>query len=428
MNLAEMLSFADIHQLNRIAKYYACECSTNSKRELIQSILDKMNRTEVFEEYIAQLTVEEIRFLNSLVFDQRDAFSLEELLARAQVSRFDSAKPELSRLGTSEVNHELLSAVTMQLKPEPVKQSSRSRRKPKKQENSEQKPWSPREMVLKFAQQGWLFNGYSHHTKYLYQVPADLKRRFGETLLRSFKRQLRMVDEPSVYRDEERLLVEDIGRFLKFLYHRSAELNTDGVMYKKTQQQLFETFHVKEEPVGKGGWRFGYGRKIKDYPNRFSLIYDYCFYNGLIEEAERELTLTPAGEQLVSKGIVKDPSSVYQFWLKLYRNPIHNIQSIVHWIDRLADKWISLDALSDVLTKLIKPYYYDDPDSILRNRIVAMMMHQGLLRIGEHEEAGTVIRMTKIGSSIIKGIYVPEEDKIKLPDQDPPRRLPEIGI
>ncbi|HZG78085.1 MAG TPA: hypothetical protein VEZ72_19695 [Paenibacillus sp.] len=426
MNLADMLSYADIHQLNRIADHYACDCNTNSKRELIQSILNTVNRKDVFERYVETLSVEDIRFLNSLVFDPRDSYSLEELLARAQISRYEAAKPAAIGATRSEAESEILSTVRVDLRgsepPKPAKKEPKKResKKAKSPAEPESPPWSPRQMIVKFAHQGWLFNGYSHHTKYLYQVPADLKRRFGDSLARAYQKQLLVIDEPTAYRDEQRMLSEDIGKFLSFLEKYEVELNGEGTMYKRSQQMIFETFNVREEPVGKGGWRFGYGRKIKDYPNRFSLIYDFCYYNGYIDEGEGRLALSDKGRSALLEGRTPDPGAVYQFWLKLYKNPIHNVQTLVHWIDRLAGRWVALSTLSRVLTPLIKPYYYDSPESILANRIVTMMMHQGLLRIGEHPDAGTVIEMTKLGSSIVRGVYVPEEEKIALPAEAAP--------
>ncbi|WP_309118639.1 hypothetical protein [Paenibacillus sp.] len=430
MNLADMLSYADIHQLNRIADHYACDCNTNSKRELIQSILNTLNRKDVFERYVETLSVEDIRFLNSLVFDPRDAYSLEELLARAQISRYEAAKPAAIGTAPSEAGSEILSTITVDLRgredAKPAKKESKKRESKKAKPPAEPEPpqWSPRQMIVKFAHQGWLFNGYSHHTKYLYQVPADLKRRFGDSLARAFQKQLRVIDEPSAYRDEQRMLVEDIGKLLSFADRYEVELNAEGTMYKRSQQMILETFNVKEELVGKGGWRFGYGRKIKDYPNRFSLIYDYCFYNNLIEEADGMLLLTEKGRAQLLEGRPADPGAVYQFWLKLYKNPIHNVQTLVHWIERLAGRWVTLETLSRVLTPLIKPYYYDSPESILTTRIVLMMMHQGLLRIGEHPEEGTVVEMTKLGSSIVRGVYVPDDEKIALPADAAPEAAP----
>ena len=79
----------------------------------------------------------------------------------------------------------------------------------------------------------------------------------------------------------------------------------------------------------KGTWRFGYGRMFKEYPNRFSFIYDYCYYHQLI--SEHDLTLRINGG-MVRHGLVEGKkeslAEVYTFWLRLYKNPIPNIQSL----------------------------------------------------------------------------------------------------
>jgi hypothetical protein len=75
---------------------------------------------------------------------------------------------------------------------------------------------------------------------------------------------------------------------------------------------------------------------------------------------------------------------------------------------------VSASSLSSALCPLIKPYYYDTPESILDQRILRMMMHIGLLRIGEDEQNGTVVQVTKLGSGVIHGTFVAEDDQIRL--------------
>ena len=56
MNLADMLTYADIGQLSNIANHYDCDAKRNSKHELIQSILSKLGRREFFEEQVSLVT------------------------------------------------------------------------------------------------------------------------------------------------------------------------------------------------------------------------------------------------------------------------------------------------------------------------------------------------------------------------------------
>ncbi|MZQ84421.1 hypothetical protein GQF01_20085 [Paenibacillus sp. 5J-6] len=370
MNLADMLSYADIHELGRIANTYECECNGHSKNELIQSILSTALRREIFEKHIQSLNLEDIRFLNSLLFDPRNAFSIEELIARVQQSRF---------------------------------------------QKDESVEWNPRDMVIKFKKLGWLFNGYSQQTKFLFHVPNDLKRKFSDVLTGLFKQSLNLTPEPSVYRDEQLLIIEDIFHFLTFISHvQELPLTTEGSIYKRQLQQILDRLSVQEEMVSKGSWRFGYGRMFKDYPNRFSFIYDYCYYRQLISEQGQVLTLTEEGKARLLEGKKENLAEVYKFWLRLYKNPIPNVQSLTGWVDRLSGQWVTLASLSDVLCKLVKPFYYDSSESIVEQRILQMMMHLGLIRIGEDHENGMVVQVTKMGSKVIQGTFVAEEDKVVL--------------
>ncbi|MFC0214837.1 hypothetical protein ACFFK0_20730 [Paenibacillus chartarius] len=371
MNLADMLSYADIEQLSRIADTYECECNGHSKHELIQSILAKLGRRDIFDARVESLPLEDIRFLNSLLFDSRSSFSLEELVARVQQTRFVRSEKD--------------------------------------------EGWNPRDMIARFKQHGWLFNGYSQQTKYLFQVPNDLKKRFGDVLSKKFQAQLTYMDaEPAVYRDEQKLLADDITHFLSFVKGNEVALTDMGSMYKRTIGQVLDRMSVREEPIGKAAFRFGYGRMFKEYPNRFSLIYDYCFYNGLISENAGQLKVTEQGAERADSPIREDLSAVYRFWLKLYKNPIPNVQSIVQWVERLSRNWVTVDSLGAVLCPLIRPFYYDTSESIFEQRVVQMMMHLGLLRLGEDDRYGRVLQTTKLGSSIIQGTYVAEEDRIPL--------------
>jgi hypothetical protein len=370
MNLADMLSFADIHDLSRIAGTYNCDCNGHSKNELIQSILATVSRRDVFERQVTGLSIEDIRFLNSLIFDKRGNFSIEELIARVQQSRF-------------------------------VKE--------------EKDAWNPREMITRFKQHGWLFNGHSRDTRYLFQVPADLKRRFSDALTKQFQQHIEVTGEPGVYRDEQKLIIEDIRHFLHFVGDQEVILTAENYMYKRHLQQILERLSVKEEPVGRTAWRFGYGRMFKEYPNRFSFIYDYCYFKEWTAEHNQVLALSTKGKEWVQSNDQEDILQVYRFWLRLYKGAIPNLLSLAYWLEKLAPTWVTVASLKTALVPLIRPFYYDTAESILEQRVLQMMMHLGLIRIGEHEESGPVVQVTKLGRSVIQGVYIANEDLVVLP-------------
>ncbi|MGG4142826.1 hypothetical protein ABEW34_06815 [Paenibacillus algorifonticola] len=408
MNLSDMLGCADIGQLSRIASVYQCECNSNSKNELIQSILGAVSRNDVFEQQISSMAIEDLRFLNSLLFETRDAFSLEELLARAQQSKFSS--PETASVaqketkGEQQISGEEASSIQKSTKAKQPKR--RSKKTPVMKESS------PRDTIVKFKHQGWLFNGFTGPNRYLFQVPEDLKQRFRETLKRKFAAQLVYADEPHVYRDEQELLQADIRQLLHYIHHNEVTMAADGSIYKRFSLQLLDLFSIKEELPGKGEWRFGYGKYFHHYPNRMSLLYDYCVQMNYFLEEPLGLRLTPSGQERLLSAPANELQQLYKCWLKQYKGPIPNILALVQWIGGLSEQWVTAQSLSQVLVPLIKPFYYDDAERIFQHRLLGMLVHLGLIRLGEHEEHGVVIKTTKAGKAVILGISLEEQNRL----------------
>lgn len=352
MNLADMLNYADIGQLTAIAGRYRCECKRNSKHDLIQSILITLGSRDFMESHIRDCAPEELRFLNTLLFDERSHFSLEDLIAAASQASFD-APPGTSGRG--------------------------------------------REMISRFKNGGWLFNGASQSSRYLYQIPDDLKLRFREKLGEYLKERVAATPEPSVYRYEAEMFSSDLLLFLRYVKENEPELNQEGALYKRYQQGVMNAIQIPEPLLGKGGWRFGYGRAFEHYPPRFALLYDYARYRRWISEEGLAVKLTASGELNLEEGKSESLMQIFSFWLRLYKGAVPNLTSLVYWISVSAKQWVTVASLVEGLGWLIKPFYYDDPASILEQRILRMMLHLGLLRMGETAE-GPVVMITPWGS------------------------------
>lgn len=363
MNLADMLCYADIQDLGRIARHYACECSLHSKNELIQTILATVNRRDVLERTVGALEDEDRQFLNSLLFDPKDAYSLEELLAKAG-NAFPSAP------GAKRTENE---AAT-----------------------------NPRDLIVRFKQRGWLFHGFSNQSKMVYRVPQDLKKRVADVLFNQYQGRLEPLSEPPYgYRDEQGLLSHDMLVFLRMLAEGEMPLNLEGFLYKKHLLRVLQNLSVQEEPVGKTAWRFGYGRRFKHYPLRFSFLYDYVYSHGYIEEQPGWLKLTPQGEARLADGTEEPADAFYHFWLKLYQQAVPNLKMVAYWAIRLTEEWVTAESLGQVLMGLIKPFYYDSPQSIYTEKVVPMLLHLGLIRIGLDDGQRQAVQRTSLGQVVL---------------------------
>ncbi|MCP3743221.1 MULTISPECIES: hypothetical protein [Paenibacillus] len=350
MNLADMLTFADIVHLNRIAVYYDCDCKPNSKHELIQGILTKLGSSSFFETQVKELRLSEVRFLNALLFDDRPYFSMEELVAIAKQSVEEDESPGER----------------------------------------------PRDIVTRLRSSGWLFNGSTHNTRYLFQIPLDMKERFRRVMVHDFQSGMTRVSEPSSYRDEGHLLAEDLRLFLQYMGQHEVPLNPEGAWYRRNQQQLMEHLHIAEPLLGKGGWRFGYGSSFKFYPDRMALLYDYARHSKYIEEKGDQVVLTTKGEAHQEHTIEQEMIQLFRFWLRLYKGAVPNLLSLVYWIGECARPWTSSESLFVHIGPLIRPFYYDTPRSVFDQRIIRMMLHLGMLRQGDHS-TGPSVQMTAWG-------------------------------
>jgi hypothetical protein len=409
MLLAEMLGYADIAQLMRIAEMYRLECDGHSKHELMQSILSAVGEKHRFEELLDGLSLEDERFLHSLLFDDRDAFSLEELLARVRSSRFDAD----AKSGSPEE----VAAVRLEFEPAAPSPEGRPKRKRKsaaaRAEPAQESGASGlRETIARFKQYGWLFNGTNGTNRYLFRVPEDLKARFRDVLAQRLARRLVYTGEPRAYRDEQELLADDVLVLLDYAARHAVPLTQDGAMYKRNLLQLLELLAVREEPPVRGSWRFGYGRRFKDYPDRLALLYDYCHFKGYLSEKDGRLRLTEAGADRLASRAPEDPAELYRFWIRLYRAAIPNLPALVRLIERLAGRWVTADSLRAALRPHVRPFYYDDPDAVIDKRVFAMMVHLGLLRIGEDEGGIAVLRMTNAGRKLVGGVGIRDAEPI----------------
>ncbi|WP_126427266.1 hypothetical protein [Brevibacillus marinus] len=343
MNLAEILVYTDIRQLHQIAGYYGCECNLHSKNELITTLLGNLRLRQTIETEVERLTLEEVHFLLLLFLDKRSTYTLEDLLAKAGLALGESTERSADRA---------------------------------------------RKMVAGGLKRGWLFpaKGALHGQ---FQVPSDLREPYVRTWL-ELRRLSGAGGAPAVdsFRDEGTAACDDIHLFLAFLEKEPIPLTAEGGMYKRYQLQLLRQLHVPEEPLGKQRWRFGYGLHFDQYPDRFSLLYDFCLYRGWIEELPGRVAITRRGGEWLSGGDREESyHDLIRFWLRLYKRAIPNLPMLVQLISLLSGSgWVARHELDAVLLPFVRPFYYDDASSILHQRILKMMVHLGLLKVGHAED------------------------------------------
>jgi hypothetical protein len=365
MRMADWLTYTSMEQLRQLnLTYHGEELVTHSKHDLIRSLLPKLCGRGNYQTQLTQLRDSEYRFLQLLIFDTSSSFTMEELIAKGRAA--------LCR------------------------------------ESAE-----PRTLVVKAIKKGWLFQGYSHQTQYLYHVPTDTKKLIQNCLLDSYG-EFAMVRPPSCYRDEEQQIIRDLQYFLQFLRKHVVRTTEGGAIYRNQLRQLIDTFVVSEDLVAGKGPRFGFGRSYHLYPDRFSLIYDFAFYHGYFtEDPEGYLRLS---EQNFGKVTITDREeqvySLYRFWIRLYKRPIPNLPIILKWIGSLAQLgWFPVATVFEVVSPWLIPFYYETEDTLF-HRLINMLVHLGVIRVGE--EAGlSYLTLTSLGVRTVIDVSAFREKEIE---------------
>jgi hypothetical protein len=359
MKLADYLLYRDIQDLSLMASYYECDCNRNSKLELVQTIHHNMLNKKILEEHLNQLESPLIHFYTYILFQQTRSFSIDELVAKGKY---------ICQLFNYDVS-------------------------------------LPRKWIADCLKRGWLFPTSSKYQVQL-EIPVDFLPYLRKQWIYYWSSKYQMTickDIDQRLRDEGTSLLADLSTFLAFVKEKSLPITLDGVIHKRYQQMILSKFNITEEVVQVKSWRFGYGRRFPNYPNRLALIYDFCYFKQWIQEDQEMLFITKKGEDvlrtenMVSGALHED---VVSFWKKTYKNAVPCLPFLFQFILEIsAEQWIESNQLYRMIQPWLQPYYYDDEETIYRERIVQMLVHLGLMQVSRSkEEESTYLRFTPLKS------------------------------
>ncbi|TDY50713.1 XPB/Ssl2-like helicase family protein [Alicyclobacillus sacchari] len=361
MRLSECLNHASISTLQAIARSLQLSCTMYSKLDLVQSILESLRNPLCLAEQFDRWHEEWGVSLRRIALHRRNTFAKEEM-------------EYLLAFAGDDTSHCLKRALS----------------------------------------QGWLFLQNDSPRRHSYIVPKDMQIALREHFHRHWRGEIQVRgDDPLVQVDEGMAALNDLHTLLQYVQQRDVRLTASGAMYKRHVLQLMELFEV-EEPTELPQWRFGYGRRTYDYPDRLALLYDFAYDEGMVVERQDErLTVDPARlSDFLSLGRKAQLRRLLQFYMRTYRRPIPRLYDIIATILLLADDWTSSASLYAVCAPQVKAFYYDEPKDVWDKRIVKMLIHLGVARLGYDDESGERwFQITKLGQELLT------QDEADLPDE-----------
>ncbi|MCY0901192.1 MAG: helicase-associated domain-containing protein [Firmicutes bacterium] len=335
MRLAECLNQSDISNLRNIAKRHTLDVPMYSKNSLLQEILAKFAEPSYVSQRAETLPVEVTSALIEIALDPRERYPRAELLAL-------------------------------------LKRSQRLR--------------APEEILQDLLSEGVLFACGGTRDP-VYVCPTDVWKRLYTVSTQKLREGLQVATvDPLVQRDDGCALARDAAAFLQYASHHELRLTQEGVIFRRSQMQVLELFGVTEEPLpGHVGWRFGYGRRFHDYPDRFALIVDHLYAAGLIVESAQQLMVDEErATHYLQIGEEERAELLFRFWLRSYRAAIPTLPRLAARIAQLtAGQWVHGDSLTEIVEPDVGDYFYECAQEVLRLRILQMLVVTGSLMLGQ---------------------------------------------
>lgn len=348
MKLSECLNTADTATLRAIADHYSFACSRHSKLALLQEILFSFGNRSFLAAELPHWYEGRERAMLRLCLDPRKVFPVEEL-----EGIFAACSTSADTISCA-------------------------------------------------VQEGWLYPTTRLGGRLLYCIPEELHPPMRAHVVDGFARQIDVTaDGPLTFREESQGMARDLDVFLEYVRHHDVRLTSDGAMYKRNLQQILELLEVPELPL-QGGWRFGYGRRFHDYPDRFALIYDYAYQQHFLEEREdATLSVTAETTRWLQASEADRLRALVKFYLNSYRRPITRLPLIVQLIAHVAVQWVRSASMLTAISDLVNAYYYDDQQQVWESRILSMLTHLGLLRHGRDDQGEGWFQITKLGQQLL---------------------------
>ncbi len=261
---------------------------------------------------------------------------------------------------------------------------------------------SDRDALKAMLTEGWLFQTTRlGGGRTLFFIPDDLREKIARRLVSDLLANVRMsATGPLVYAEETDMLLTDLDSFLQYASNHALTLTQDGALYKRHLEKIVALMQVQEELLG-GGWRFGYGRRFHDYPDRFAFIYDFAYAEGLVAEpADAVLRVEPVWDEWNQMGRLKRQRKMVSFYLSHYRRAIRRLPVIVQLLAQ-TKVWVNSSDMFTAIDGLINEYYYDTKENVWQVRILKMLRHLGIVRVGTDEFGEEWFQITKLGQQLL---------------------------
>ncbi|UCZ54791.1 hypothetical protein LGQ02_08615 [Bacillus shivajii] len=219
---------------------------------------------------------------------------------------------------------------------------------------------------------GWLFED-----KYGWMLPQELENWIKHHYKNELQKTSLFIPSDD---DHDISFIDDLFTFMDFVSDRNVRLTKKKTIYKRELMLLLSEL-TQNEQLPDEKWRFGYGRHFDTYPDKLSLLYDFCFEQGWITEGTT-LSVTKAWEKGQSYSVNEMLERLNRCYINIYKRAIPNIKDLLNMLIFALEPKIAVEeeTIKSVLLPLVRKYYFDSREDIITKRILKMLVYQQFLK------------------------------------------------
>jgi hypothetical protein len=227
-------------------------------------------------------------------------------------------------------------------------------------------------------------------------IPTDLLQVLGEILNRQVIYRVCLQGHENLRASVlERDLVEDVHRFLAYIYRHDVNLTQQWQIFKRHLRALLELLGSGDDEAALMGGR---------YPEPLGLLVGYGLDRRLIDRREGHLRATEALTGWVASPTGAKRLDLFRYWQDRYF--YQDLQTFLSVMQAVGTQWVSVDRMARELEPLINPSRRGSFLLRLKHHLSTFLGPLGICELGQAgslEAPELICRLTPAGLDILAG-------------------------
>lgn len=188
-------------------------------------------------------------------------------------------------------------------------------------------------------------------------------------------------------------LVEDLCRFLAYVYKTEVQLTQQGILFKRHLRALTDLLGLDAAEGGEDDLMPG------RYPEPLGFVAGFSLDQHLVMRDDG--ALKPGGNlaQWLRRSDDEWRAALFHYWRERYDHP--DLQAFLHLLHTLGPVWISLAAATRELEPVLHPSQRAPLAARLRHHLMHFLAPLGVMDVATGDDGDMVCRLTPAGQALL---------------------------